>query len=214
MTLYARSDVVSVTVPASNGGCGETHIRPVSAGVASKSFVLDCIPCETYLKQDIIANGYRKTRIGNGSKEDLKERWPGLWGHTNTAIPETPGEEESREFGEAEAARNATRVQLEQAASTSQNMSEMTKAIMSNNELMVMLARHFAGDIPTPAETPDPPAVLVHDGYNSRACEDCGTDVIRAEGQRGALSHRCPECKAKRRYNTNAAYETKRRKVA
>ena len=53
MTLYARSDVASITVPVGSGGCGSTHSRPVIKGAPAKIFKLDCPDhCEPYLRGD------------------------------------------------------------------------------------------------------------------------------------------------------------------
>jgi hypothetical protein len=213
MTLHARSDVMSVTVPVGSGGCGQTHSRPVTNGKPAKNWTLDCVPCESYLKQDIINSNYRKRRIGNGAKEDLKERWPGLWGHSETAIPETPSEEEQREFGEAEAAKNAAKLQLENATTTAESLKLMAEAVAGNSALMAQILAAAARNPAPPAEVM-PSVTPVHDGFNSRACEDCNADIIRAGGQKGALPHRCPACKARRRAEQNAAYEAKRRQVA
>src|SRR5580698_6953669 len=50
MTLYARSDLMSVSVPVASGGCGGTHSRPVRDGAPARDFRLDCPGCETFLK--------------------------------------------------------------------------------------------------------------------------------------------------------------------
>ena len=57
MVLYARSDVMGVSIAAENGGCGSFHGRPVIKGAPVKVFQLTCPPCESYLRGD------RKPRI-------------------------------------------------------------------------------------------------------------------------------------------------------
>ena len=53
MSLYARSDVASITVPVASGGCGHSHSRPVINGAPAKIFKLDCPDhCEPYLRGD------------------------------------------------------------------------------------------------------------------------------------------------------------------
>ena len=54
MVLFARSDVMSVSVPVGSGGCGRPggHSRPVIKGAPAKTFKLDCPPCESFLKGD------------------------------------------------------------------------------------------------------------------------------------------------------------------
>lgn len=52
MTLYARSDVMSVALSKDHGGCGATHTRPVTHGAPAKVWALDCAPCEDHLRSD------------------------------------------------------------------------------------------------------------------------------------------------------------------
>lgn len=72
MTLYARSDLVAVSVSADHGGCGLTHSRPVVAGAPAKVWALTCHPCEDHLRNDK------------------------LWSPQVTTIPETLDEENAR----------------------------------------------------------------------------------------------------------------------
>lgn len=71
--LFARSDVMAVAVPVKDGGCGETHSRPVEDGAPVKFWKLTCAPCENYLRDDP------------------------LWAPFEAKIPETPDEEAQRE---------------------------------------------------------------------------------------------------------------------
>jgi hypothetical protein len=75
MTLYARSDVMSVSVPIDSGGCNSQHSRPVINGAPVKPFALTCAPCESF----------------------LKERASDIWATTEADIPETPDEVKGRE---------------------------------------------------------------------------------------------------------------------
>ena len=70
MSLYARSDLMSVSVPATSGGCGNSHSRPVSQGKPAKEWRLDCPPCEGYLKGD------RKPKILKTTPGDPKAGIP------------------------------------------------------------------------------------------------------------------------------------------
>ena len=65
MTLYARSDVMSVSIPVSSGGCGQSHSRPVHQGAPARDFRLDCPGCENFLK----GGGRQVLHITQGSKE-------------------------------------------------------------------------------------------------------------------------------------------------
>lgn len=53
MTVYARSDIASVFIPAEGfGGCGVRHGRPVHEGAPVKVWQLDCLACENQLRRD------------------------------------------------------------------------------------------------------------------------------------------------------------------
>jgi hypothetical protein len=208
MTLYARSDVMSVTVPAESGGCGKSHSRPVHGGKPDKDWPLNCLPCETFLKKDVVASEYKKTRLGNGSRDDLKLRWPSLWGWTPDSRPETPDEENRREHDEQETATNA-------ANANKDALTTIAAALAGNQEVLARLAAMVAPQalpsdpiLPEPldpgAERPEPRTWEYPVGglektssYDQRECRDCGTPIIRAPGQKGALPQRCPDCKAK-----------------
>ncbi len=96
MALYARSDMVSVSIPRPEG-CGATHTRPVTHGSPVKTWRLECPECETHLR------GERKQKIIKASPGD-KERGiaPTLnhvpdadphWANTPEGIPPTPDEQ-------------------------------------------------------------------------------------------------------------------------
>jgi len=215
MTLHARSDVVSVSVPVESGGCGQAHIRPVINGAPAKDWVLDCFACEQFLRADIAASGNKKLRtVNENAGMKLADRYVGLWGSTVNTVPETPDEEKKREFDEqASVTKNA--------ASTAEAFAEIGNALKGNQQLMgkfmelqaALLAQQLQPREISSAEIPE--TVLVHDGYNSRSCQDCGTDIIRAEGQKGALPIRCPDCRQAARRASNKAYaDRKSGKVA
>ena len=52
MTLFARSDLASVSVSAAHGGCGTVHVRPAPGGKPDQVWKLDCAPCEAHLRSD------------------------------------------------------------------------------------------------------------------------------------------------------------------
>lgn len=52
MTVYARSDVMSVSLSRDHGGCGATHSRPVTHGSPVKVWSLQCPTCENHLRSD------------------------------------------------------------------------------------------------------------------------------------------------------------------
>lgn len=95
MSLFARSDLMSVAVPVASGGCGTTHTRPVRNGVASKSWKLDCQPCEVFLK----GGGRTRLQYSPGDKETgilpRQERVADTdpcWSATEESVPDTPDE--------------------------------------------------------------------------------------------------------------------------
>lgn len=97
MTLYARSDLMSVSIPATSGGCGNTHSRPVKAGVPARTWGLDCPDCETHLRGD------RKMKIIRTIPGDKDRGIPSRlehipdsdphWSSTPEAVPLTPDEQ-------------------------------------------------------------------------------------------------------------------------
>ena len=97
MSLYARSDLMSVSIPDTSGGCGKTHARPVTKGVAAKVWRLDCPPCESYLRGD----GKPKViKVIPGDKENnIPSRMEHVidshpqWSNTPEGVPPTPDEQ-------------------------------------------------------------------------------------------------------------------------
>lgn len=57
MTVYARSDVMHVTVSRAHGGCGEPHSRPVRNGAPDKLWKLSCPQCQQFLASDPLWSG-------------------------------------------------------------------------------------------------------------------------------------------------------------
>jgi hypothetical protein len=97
VVLYARSDLMSVSVPVTSGGCGSTHTRPVRDGVPARDFRLDCPGCEAYLK----GGGRMILKTIPGDKENgipqsqkrVADCDP-CWGATPESVPSTPDEEQ------------------------------------------------------------------------------------------------------------------------
>jgi SAP domain-containing protein len=97
MTLYARSDLMSVSIPPTSGGCGDSHSRPVKAGVPAKTWGLDCPLCESVLRGD------HKAKVINVLPGDKDRGIPNRlvhvpdsdphWSNTPEGIPPTPDEQ-------------------------------------------------------------------------------------------------------------------------
>jgi hypothetical protein len=101
VTLYARSDVASVTVPVESGGCGRPggHSRPVINGAPAKTFKLDCPDhCEPYLRGDRkpkILKYHIDAKTGQtGSQERVADADP-MWSSTPETVPLTPDQEKT-----------------------------------------------------------------------------------------------------------------------
>lgn len=96
MAMHARSDVCSISIPVSSGGCGAQHTRKVTRGVPDKMFSIDCPPCESYLRGD---GRQKKLVYQTDSKTGQvvrQERVPDAsdqWASTPDAVPLTPDEE-------------------------------------------------------------------------------------------------------------------------
>jgi len=100
MTLYARGDLQFISIPATSGGCGDSHSRPVRNGAPDKTWKLDCGSCEEYLK------GSRKAKILKTTPGDVKAGIPAkqervndsdpMWSSTADTIPLTPDEVATR----------------------------------------------------------------------------------------------------------------------
>ena len=95
MTLYARSDILHISIPTASGGCGQSHSRPVRNGAPAKTWQLDCLGCEAYLK----GGGRTRLQYSPGDKETgllpRQERVADTdphWSATPESVPQTPDE--------------------------------------------------------------------------------------------------------------------------
>jgi hypothetical protein len=62
MPVYARSDVLSVTVSRAHAGCGEVHRRPITPdGTPARTWRLDCPACQGHLSHDPLWSGNEGT---------------------------------------------------------------------------------------------------------------------------------------------------------
>lgn len=111
--LHPRSDVMAVAVPASHGGCGQTHTRPVEDGAPQHPWKFVCPACESFLRDDP------------------------AWTVPGAKIPETPDEKAEREERE-----NRTSAELEaQNADAFHRLSEAVAGnSQAMNKLVELLA--------------------------------------------------------------------------
>jgi len=98
MSLFARADLACISIPATSGGCGTTHSRPVVKGAPVKVWKLDCPPCESVLRGDgkqhkliyetdpKTGQVLRQSRVPDGSDQ---------WSSTPDTIPFTPDQEKT-----------------------------------------------------------------------------------------------------------------------
>jgi len=97
LSLYARSDLMSVSIPPTSGGCGKTHARPVTKGIAAKVWKLDCAKCESYLRGDgkpkviKVIPGDKENNIAS-RMEHVIDAHP-QWANTPEGVPPTPDEQ-------------------------------------------------------------------------------------------------------------------------
>ena len=116
MTLYARSDLMSVAVPVESGGCGQNHSRPVIKGAPAKVWALDCpAHCEPYLRGDSRPKLLRYETDKNTGRvlrqERVADRDP-HWSSTADSAPLTPDEERTNAVRQE---RGAQQIQMIQA---------------------------------------------------------------------------------------------------
>lgn len=95
MTLYSRSDVCSISIPLPHG-CGASHQREVTRGVAAKTFSITCEPCEAYLRGDRkpkILKYQTDPKTGQVVRQERIADADPMWSSTPDTVPLTPDEE-------------------------------------------------------------------------------------------------------------------------
>lgn len=170
MSLYARSDLMSVSIPSTSGGCGKTHSRPVNKGSVARVWKLDCPPCEAYLKGDhkpkiIRQSGGDKNKGIAPRMEHVADSDP-HWSSTPETIPATPDEERIHTV-RAELGKEQLKMLEAFAAATAAGL-EIPR------EAMYVLEKNF-----------DPRIlkgnVVCLDGHDNPAgakfCQECGADM-------------------------------------
>jgi len=211
MAVYARSDVASVAIPVSDGGCGDIHFRPVVQGAPAKVWKLTCGPCETYLKRDITASTIEWT-----DKEHVKHIYnTSTWGDDPTRIPLTPDEERVSNSMEKQgkaamasvfegmAKGFITEQQRATAADTeasiyAQAQTQAAKEIEDLKAQIAALQEAFGTSQPLRREkkgTIVPESPNLPTGLKG-ICPECG-GPLRKPGQRGATPKVCTSCRAK-----------------
>jgi hypothetical protein len=99
MALYARSDLMSVSVPMTSGGCGASHSRPVHGGAPAKEWMLDCPDCEAYLKgsrkMQILKTTPGDPKLGIPAKQERVDDCDPHWSSTAESVPLTPDEKQT-----------------------------------------------------------------------------------------------------------------------
>jgi len=124
MTLYARSDVMSVALSKEHGGCGATHTRPVTHGAPAKVWALECVPCEDHLRSDP------------------------HWAVDALEVPETPDEKRLREKSE-EKKEHTQQANMEKAvaslAATTEGLGQLMAMMVAGNPGMAeQMSKAFA----------------------------------------------------------------------
>lgn len=173
MTLYARSDLVLVTVSAeAHEGCGQTHTRPVEHGNPAKIWALSCPQCENHLRHDP------------------------LWASTPSKIPETHDEAANREERERHHQREQQDITANSLAilASLAGRDQAQQVPCGNGHLNPAVAK-FCVECGAPVGRA---AVLVcADGHESpggaRFCVECGLPVGVLEGPPRAVSEAAAE---------------------
>ena len=94
ITVYARSDVCSISIPVPDG-CGAQHTRKVTRGVPEKIFSITCPPCESYIKGDRkpkILKYHINEQTGQAVRQERIADGDPLWSSTPD-VPLTPDEQ-------------------------------------------------------------------------------------------------------------------------
>lgn len=172
--LYARSDVMSVTIPVESGGCGRGHSRPVIKGAPAKDFRLDCEPCEAYLRGDrkprkLVFETDKRT--GQPIRQARVADSDPMWSSTPD-VPLTPDEERVNQTRQE---RGAQQIQMIQALAALR-----ATGIEVPPEAMWLLERELPSGVLRGT-------MVCADGHDNQAgvkfCGECGTSM----SARGAI---------------------------
>ena len=175
MTVYARSDVCSISIPAPDG-CGAQHTRKVTRGVPEKIFAITCAPCEAYLK------GERKQKIlryqidaktGQTVRQERVADADPMWSSSPDTIPLTPDEDRTNSTRQE---RGRMQIEMIQALAAMR-----ATGIQVPPEAMWLLER----EIPEGVLRGTVLCVNSHDvPAGSKFCPDCGASMAA----RGAIT--------------------------
>lgn len=171
MSLYARSDLMSVSIPVTSGGCGTTHSRPVTRGVSRSVWELNCPPCESYLRGD---NKPKVIRVTGGDRnKGIPSRMDHVadsdphWSTTPETIPPTPDEEKV----------HSVRAELgkEQLAMINSFAAAKAAGIDIPKEAMWLLERNFDPKI---LQGQVECALGHSNSAGAKFCAECGTTMV------------------------------------
>lgn len=88
---------MSVSIPVSSGGCGNSHSRPVHSGSPARTWELTCPPCESYLKgarkPQILKTTPGDPKLGIPAKQERVADCDPHWSSTPESVPLTPDEQ-------------------------------------------------------------------------------------------------------------------------
>jgi hypothetical protein len=212
--VYARSDVSSVTIPTTNGGCGNVHSRPVIAGAPVIIWKLDCPFCHPVLLKEVEASTMTwKDKEGKTHRVNTS-----TWADTEFRIPPTPDEEQVAVDMEHEAKRGMAAAMQGVAAEVMQkhtadraaavadsiNADELRQAVERTKLLEAQLAemREFinagrqGGKAVTVENAIEPRVTATIPGSLIKVygkCPSCGGQSERKNTK--GRTPKCPECK-------------------
>lgn len=146
MTMYARNDLVAVTISPTHGGCGDVHSRPVVEGAPVKLWALECANgCEDALRKDA------------------------HWSSTISGIPETPDETAYREDQELKG-RQDQQNQTAEALAKLSSLGDLPSALA---QLAAMFGSATVAT-PSPASTQTCTGCGTSLLANAKFCPECG----------------------------------------
>jgi hypothetical protein len=213
MPVFARRDVASIAIPATSGGCGNQHTRPVVQGAPVEIWKLDCPACTPVLMKEIESATY-EWRDKEGKLHRINNS---TWGDTEFRIPQTPDEASVSADMEREANRFMASTMQGVAAHTmhqfqQQRAAEVEESIKADDfrrmqeeaaalkaqlaEMQAIINSQRTGGLGPAGKPPDGPQMAEEATVFTTVspCPGCGQPVPRKSAK--GRPPKCPDCKA------------------
>ena len=189
MALFPRSDLMSVSIPPSSGGCGRTHSRPVLRGAPAKEWKLECAPCEKFLRGD---EKPKVIQVTPGDKDrGIPSRMVHVadsdphWSTTPEGVPLTPDEQHIHKLRAEQGQRQLEMLQAYAALSKvpGLDLKDYKEAMWLLDQTLEPLKRPVVNGL-----------VLCADGHENPAstkfCAECGMSMSAKGALETALDNR------------------------